>query len=90
VLGSGITGHSLWVALGTLITPSHTFFGKQVSAIAQEADLVPLYIQTPQGALHGFDLLSHTLDHQDVLYLTIPANKLEELWRTEPSQLSTR
>ena len=26
VLGSGITGHSLWVALGTLITPSHTFF----------------------------------------------------------------
>lgn len=90
VLGSGITGHSLWVALGTLITPGHTFFGKQIAEIAQEADLVPLYIQTPQGALHGFDLLSHKLSNQDVLYLTIPANKLEELWRTTPSQLSTR
>ncbi|MEM8546373.1 MAG: NAD-binding protein [Cyanobacteria bacterium P01_H01_bin.119] len=87
VLGSGITGHSLWVALGTLITPGHPFFGKQVSAIAQEADLVPLYIQTSHGTLHGFDLLSYTLNSQDVLYLTIPANKLEELWRTVPSQL---
>ncbi|WP_204139429.1 TrkA family potassium uptake protein [Halomicronema sp. CCY15110] len=90
VLGSGMTGQSLWVALGTLITPGHTFFGKRVADIAQEADLVPLYIQTPQGALHGFDLFSYTLDNQDVLYLTIPANKLEELWRTVPSQLSTR
>lgn len=90
VLGSGITGHSLWVALGTLITPGHPFFDKRIADIAQEADLVPLYIQTPKGALHGFDLLSHTLNNQDVLYLTIPANKLEELWRTVPSQLSTR
>ena len=90
VLGSGITGNSLWVALGTLITPGHPFFAKRITDIAQEADLVPLYIQTPEGALHGFDLLSYTLTSQDVLYLTIPANKLEELWRTVPSQLSPR
>jgi Trk K+ transport system NAD-binding subunit len=90
VLGNGITGHSLWVALGALITPGHPFFGRAVSEIAQEADLVPLYITTPQGELHGFDLLSYRLDNQDVLYLTIPANKLEELWRTVPSQLSAR
>lgn len=88
VLGNGITGHSLWVALGTLITTGHPFFGRAVSEIAQEADLVPLYIETPKGALHGFDLLSRVLDNQDVLYLTIPANKLEELWRTVPAPLN--
>ena len=88
VLGNGMTGCSLWVALGTLITGSHPFFGKSVATIAQEADLVPLYIETSQGRLHGFDLLHHVLNHQDVLYLTIPANKLEELWRSVPSQLA--
>ncbi|HEY9889594.1 MAG TPA: NAD-binding protein, partial [Candidatus Obscuribacterales bacterium] len=90
VLGNGITGHSLWVALGTLITPGHPFFDREVAHIAQEIDLVPLYIETPTGALHGFELLSHVLAHQDVLYLTIPANKLEELWRTVPSPLTAR
>lgn len=87
VLGNGITGDSLWVALGTLITPGHPFFGRSVSEVAQESDLVPLYINTAQGNLHGFDVLSYELTSQDVLYLTIPANKLDELWRTVPSQL---
>ncbi|MEM9005386.1 MAG: NAD-binding protein [Cyanobacteria bacterium P01_F01_bin.86] len=87
VLGNGMTGRSLWVALGTLITGGHPFFGQSVSQVSQEADLVPLYIETPQGTLHGFALLHHVLSYQDVLYLTIPANKLEELWRTVPSQL---
>ena len=90
VLGNGITGDSLWVALGTLITPGHTFYGRATAEIAQEADLVPLYIKTPRGDLHGFELLSHVLDNQDVLYLTIPANKLEELWRTSSSPLTAR
>jgi voltage-gated potassium channel Kch len=89
VLGNGITGNSLWVALGTLITPGHPFFGRVVAEVAQESDLVPLYINTPRGALHGFALMSYQLSTQDVLYLTIPANKLEELWRTVPSQLTT-
>ncbi|MBE7384243.1 MAG: NAD-binding protein [Leptolyngbya sp. SIO1E4] len=88
VLGNGMTAHNLWVALGTLITPGHPFYGKPVSAIAQEADLVPLYIETTRGPLHGLELLAHVLEYQDVVYLTIPANKLEELWRTVPSQLA--
>lgn len=88
VLGNGITEHSLWVALGTLITPGHPFCGRTVSEVATETDLVPLYVETPQTTIHGFDLLSCMLGSQDVLYLTIPANKLEELWRTVPSQLT--
>ncbi|MDB9527835.1 NAD-binding protein [Oscillatoria sp. CS-180] len=88
VLGNGITGHSLWVALGTLITPAHPFFGRTIANVAAETDLVPLYVETPQSTIHGFDLLSHVLNSQDVLYLTIPANQLEELWRTVPSQLT--
>ncbi len=88
VLGNGMTAQNLWVALGTLITPGHPFYGRSVAAIAREADLVPLYIETPQGTQHGFDLLAHVLTAQDVLYLTIPAQKLEELWRTVPSPLA--
>lgn len=88
VLGNGMTAHSLWVALGALITMGHPFYGKSVAAIAQESDLVPLYLEAAQGTLHGFELLNHVLEYQDVLYLTIPANKLEELWRTVPSQLT--
>jgi Trk K+ transport system NAD-binding subunit len=88
VLGNGMTGRSLWVALGTLITPGHPFYGKSVAQIAQEVDLVPLYIKRPDTSLHGFDLLSHSLANQDILYLTIPANKLEELWRKVSSPLA--
>lgn len=88
VLGNGRTAHNLWVALGTLITPGHPFYGRSVSEIARETDLVPLYVETAQGTQHGFNLLAHILATQDVLYLTIPANKLEELWRTVPSQLA--
>ncbi|MGF1521196.1 MAG: potassium channel family protein [Leptolyngbyaceae cyanobacterium] len=87
VLGNGITGSNLLVTLGTLITSGHPFFDKSVSKVAQEANLVPLYVETPEGTLHGFELLHHVLGHQDVLYLTIPATKLKELWRTVPTQL---
>ncbi|MEO1181760.1 MAG: NAD-binding protein, partial [Cyanobacteria bacterium J06636_28] len=87
VLGNGITGSSLLVTLGTLITGGHPFFDKSVSKVSQEANLVPLYVETSEGTLHGFELLYYMLGHQDILYLTIPATKLEELWRTVPSQL---
>lgn len=85
VLGNGMTDHNLWVALGTLITSGHPFCSRRVADIAQEADLVPLYIETHDDTLHGFQLLEHILSPQEVLYLTIPANKLEELWRGAPS-----
>ncbi|MEB3288933.1 MAG: NAD(P)-binding protein [Leptolyngbya sp.] len=86
VLGNGMTAQTLWVALGMLITAGHPFCGQGVAAIAQQADLVPLYLETPQGSRHGLDLLHHRLDCQDVLYLTIPAHKLEQLWHPAPRQ----
>lgn len=38
VLGSGVTGDILWIALSLLITPAHPFCGKAVRVIAIEAD----------------------------------------------------
>ncbi|MEO1209529.1 MAG: hypothetical protein AAFX78_08305 [Cyanobacteria bacterium J06638_20] len=73
------TAHNLWVALGTLITTGHPFYRRSVAAIAQEVYLVPLYVETVQGTQPRFNLLNHVLEAQDVLYLTIPAHKLEAL-----------
>ncbi|MCG8366216.1 MAG: NAD-binding protein [Pseudanabaenales cyanobacterium] len=87
ILGNGMTSNSLWVALAILITPRHPFFNKPVHEVAMTADLVPLYIETISRALHGFDLLDHVLENRDVLYLTMPANRLEQLWHSAPSQL---
>ena len=83
VLGSGVTGEILWIALSLLITPAHPFCHQTVQAIAIEADLVPLYLQTSrQRQLHGWDLLEARLKPGDVLHLTIPAKNVERLWRT--------
>lgn len=84
VLGSGVTGEILWIALSLLITPAHPFCGETVRTIAIEADLVPLYLQTPNQQIHGWDLLNATLNPGDVLHLTIPAKNIERLWRTQP------
>lgn len=81
VLGSGVTGDILWIALSLLVTPAHPFCGYSVRTIAIEADLVPLYLQTPHQQLHGWDLLNAHLDPGDILHLTIPAKNIERLWR---------
>lgn len=83
VLGSGVTGQSLWIALSLLITPAHPFCGKAVQVIAIEADLVPLYLQTPNHRIHGWALLEAILNPDDILHLTIPAKNIERLWKTE-------
>lgn len=83
VLGNGITADRLWVAFATLITPSHPFCGKLVKEIAMSADFVPLYVETNGQNIHGWDLLTSYLSDGDVLYLTMPANKLYQLWRDE-------
>ncbi len=83
ILGSGLTGDRLWIALSLLITPAHPFCGAAVHRIAIEADLVPLYLQTPNQRLHGWDLLEAILNPGDVLHLTIPAKNIERLWKTE-------
>jgi Trk K+ transport system NAD-binding subunit len=87
VLGNGMTGDSLWVALATLITPGHPFCGRRVKEMAMDADFVPLYIETQCQTLHGWDVLETCLSAGDVLYLTMPACGLEQLWRVAPSQL---
>jgi Trk K+ transport system NAD-binding subunit len=87
ILGNGMTGDTLWVALGTLITPEHPFCGRRVREAAIDADFVPLYIETNCQTIHGWDLLETCLSAGDMLYLTMPASGLEQLWRVTPSQL---
>jgi Trk K+ transport system NAD-binding subunit len=84
ILGNGMTADSLWVALATLITAAHPFCGRQVKEAAMTADFVPLYLETDRQTIHGWDLLEVHLSAGDVLYLTMPATHLEQLWRTQP------
>ncbi|NEQ70334.1 MAG: potassium channel protein [Symploca sp. SIO2D2] len=90
ILGNGITGNTLWVALATLITPRHPFCGRQVKEAAMSADFVPLYIETHGCMIHGWELLDSCLKTGDVLYLTVPATGLEQLWRINSTQLGVR
>jgi Trk K+ transport system NAD-binding subunit len=87
ILGNGMTGNTLWVALAIMITPEHPFCGRRVKETAIDADFVPLYIETNCQTIHGWDLLETCLSAGDVLYLTMPASRLEQLWRVTPSQL---
>jgi voltage-gated potassium channel Kch len=88
VLGNGITADSLWVAIATLITVTHPFYSLKVEEAAMLADFVPLYLETNNKSLHGWDLLTTYLCPGDVLYLTMPATKLHMLWR-QPSPKAT-
>ncbi|WP_017315818.1 potassium channel family protein [Mastigocladopsis repens] len=87
ILGNGITADSLWVAFATLITPSHPFCGQQMKDVAMSADFVPLYLETNSQTIHGWDLLETSLSGGDILYLTMPATRLYQLWRYTPSQV---
>ncbi|WP_019504812.1 TrkA family potassium uptake protein [Pleurocapsa sp. PCC 7319] len=81
ILGNGMTQDLLWVALATMITPKHPFCGHSVQKAAIKADFVPLYIERHNQTLHGWQLLETRLQPQDILYLTMPASGLEQLWR---------
>nr|WP_277882520.1 NAD-binding protein [Pseudanabaena sp. FACHB-2040] len=76
-----MAGGLLWVAIATLITPHHPFCSKSIQSVAKQADLVPLYLETRGQTLHGFALLNAILNSGDILYLTLPAHGLEQLWR---------
>lgn len=89
VLGNGMTANTLWVALATIITSGHPFYGKQVKEVAIATDLVPLYLEANHRTIHGWELLEASLNMGDVLYLTIPAAHLEQLWRVSPNSLSS-
>jgi Trk K+ transport system NAD-binding subunit len=82
ILGNGMTDDLLWVAIATIITPNHPFCGKTVTEAAKDADFVPLYIESLGQQLHGWALLALCLQPGDVLYMTMPATKLNQLWRS--------
>ncbi|MGB3653582.1 MAG: NAD-binding protein [Rivularia sp. (in: cyanobacteria)] len=84
ILGNGITADSLWVAFATIITPSHPFCGQKVKEAAMSADFVPLYVETNSQTIHGWELLETSLSGGDMLYLTMPATRLYQLWRYTP------
>ncbi len=88
VIGNGITASTLWVALATSITPEHPFCGYPVKVVAVQSDFVPLYLQTQYKQLHGWELLEARLNPGDVLYLTMPASKLDRLWRSNSVPLA--
>lgn len=87
ILGNGMTEDLLWIALATLITPNHPFCGKLVKEAAMGGDFVPLYLERKEQTIHDWDLLESTLLPNDILYLTIPANELEQLWRNSSSDM---
>ncbi|MGB2925796.1 MAG: NAD-binding protein [Limnothrix sp.] len=83
ILGNGMTDDLLWVALATMITPNHPFCGKRVQDAAIAVNFVPLYAEAQGLTIHGWSLLEHELQANDVLYLTIAANGLQKLWRRQ-------
>lgn len=90
ILGNGMAGDLLWVAIATLITPHHPFVNQPMQTVAKLAHLVPLYVETQQGkTLHGYDLLTATLVDGDVLYLTMPASRLDQLRQPVPEPTPT-
>ncbi|MBE9116007.1 NAD-binding protein [Lusitaniella coriacea LEGE 07157] len=87
ILGNGMTEDLLWVALATLITPAHPFCHQTIAESAKNADFVPLYLESKGRLIHGWELLRAYLLPGDVLYLTMPANKLDRVWRVETAEL---
>ena len=85
ILGNGMTQDLLWVALGTMITPKHPFYRQTVQDAAMRSDFVPLYLERKGHTFHGWQLLEMPLQPHDVLYLTMPASGLDQLWRTSDS-----
>jgi hypothetical protein len=89
IIANGIIADNLWVAFPTLITPNHPFCGEWVKDVGRYADFVPLYVERiNHQTLHGWDLLDTNLSADDILYLTIPANRLYQLWSEEQEMVS--
>ena len=88
IIGNGMTANTLWVAVATIITSHHPLCGRPVQEAAIGADFVPLYLETQHRTIHGWGLLNTQLSAGDVLYLTIPAHQLEQLWRTHLAPLA--
>ena len=83
-----MTDDLLWVALATLITPKHPFCDRAIKTAAMTANFVPLYLERGDCRIHSWELLQVSLRPGDVLYLTMPATELEQLWRAIPAEHS--
>jgi len=83
IIGNGMIADGLWVAFATTITPIHPFCDEWVKDVAKFANFVPLYVEINHEIVQGWDLLETILTPGDVLYLTMPANRLNQLWREE-------
>jgi voltage-gated potassium channel Kch len=86
ILGNGITDDLLWVALAVKISFDRPFCDKLVKEVAIQTDFVPLYLETKNRTIHGWQLLEAYLQPEDILYLTMPAHRLEQLWRDPPTE----
>jgi len=89
ILGNGMTDDLLWVSLATMITPRHPFCNNSIKQAAREIDFVPLYLERGKETIHSWDLLDTVLMSGDVLYMTIPATGLEQLWRLNSPEIGT-
>ncbi|ERN42419.1 Kef-type K+ transport system, predicted NAD-binding component [Rubidibacter lacunae KORDI 51-2] len=87
-IGNGLIDDLLWVAIATEIAPDHPFCDREVQAAALDVGGVPLYLKTPEGTVHGWQLLYTQLAPGHVLYITLPAAKLDQLWHLQPSLLT--
>jgi voltage-gated potassium channel Kch len=83
IIGNSIIADNLWVAFATTVTPIHPFCDEWVKDVAKLADFMPLYVEINHATVQGWDLLETILAPGDVLYLTMPANRLNQLWREE-------
>lgn len=89
ILGSGLMADRLWVALSARLSAEHPFCNRQVREVARQDDFVPLYLETSTGTHHDWDLLEAWLQPGDVLHLTIPAAKLDCLWRERSGSVAS-
>ena len=55
--------------------------------VARKADFVPLYVETAYQTIHSWELLNFLLQPGDILYLTMPAQHIEQLWQTLPPEI---
>ncbi|MEO0802291.1 MAG: NAD-binding protein [Cyanobacteria bacterium J06642_2] len=90
IIGSGLMANHLWVALSIRLTENHPFCDHQIRETSRQADFVPLYLETSHRTIHGWELLDISPRGGDVLYLTMPASKLDYLWRTRPNPAASR
>jgi Trk K+ transport system NAD-binding subunit len=83
IIGNCMNKDLLWVAVSTTITPTHPFCGKVVKEAAIKADFVPLQVETNGQTIHSWNLLDTSLNSGDILYLIVPATRLQQLWRSD-------